>query len=518
MIIRELLVKLGFDFQPKGMDQAERRIAGFSKSAEQKIKSFRNFSLGFAAAISAPIILLGKSIFETSSNFEQLNVAFETMIGSSSKAKIFVDQLKTFAETTPFEIENLAEASKRLLAYGFSAEEILPTLKDLGNISAGVGMDKLPNLITALGQIRSKKVLSGEELKQLTETGVPIIDELAKVTGISASKIVDNTKDLRIGYDKVALALRNLSGDGGKFQNLMEKQSKTLGGQTSNLKDSFNLLKQEMGDLFKDEAMRFIKFLRETVQWFRSLNPQTKKFIGYMAILAVVIGGVLTVISLGLISISSLLTIMSAIPAAWPFILISLAILAVIAALTWLYFDLKEFIELGDSKLAPSWFGLIAIFFWLKEKFSELKNEGISFYNWTVKIFNKAEEWRLKVIEISKEFAKLNLEILKLLKQLSNPLSLIFGNFDASGFKNQLNKFLGSVNSISAPVNAVIPQSGIGSKGDVQNNFKVDQKITINTVTSSDAGQIAEQVRRVARNEMDKTLRTASRSLQTGVV
>lgn len=184
-------------------------------------------------------------------DLQQIRLSFETMLGSGEKAKQLLEDLNAFALQTPFNLTGLEEQTQRLLAYGLVQEDIIPTLNDLGNIAAGVGREKLPFLITALGQVRAKTVLSGEELKQFTETGVPLIEELAKVTGYSVAQIVDNTKDLGIGYDSVREALKRLSNDGGKFDGLMQKQSKTLLGVSSNFEDLRDNMLKMVGGITK---------------------------------------------------------------------------------------------------------------------------------------------------------------------------------------------------------------------------------------------------------------------------
>lgn len=184
------------------------------------------------------------------SDLQEVGVAMEVMLGNADKARELLVSLAEFAATTPFQLDELHGLTRRLLAYGFAQEEVIPTLRDLGNIAAGVGKDKLPFLITALGQVRAKTILSGEELKQFTETGVPLIEELARVTGYSVGEITDQTKDLGISYELVALALANLSKDGGKFAGLMDRISKgTLGGALSNIQDKLSGLMRTIGGI-----------------------------------------------------------------------------------------------------------------------------------------------------------------------------------------------------------------------------------------------------------------------------
>lgn len=113
---------------------------------------------------------IGKQAISLAGNLEQTRIAFTTMTGDARIADAFIREMTQFAKTTPFEIGQLETASKQLLAYGFEIENILPTLKAMGDIASGVGMDKLPNLIYALGQVRAAGKLTGNELRQFTES------------------------------------------------------------------------------------------------------------------------------------------------------------------------------------------------------------------------------------------------------------------------------------------------------------------------------------------------------------
>lgn len=354
MNVRELITKLGFKTDPAGAIKADKLVADYTKKTKEKLTELRNFGAKFSLFISTPLALAGVSAIKVAAEFEQINVAFETMIGNASAAQTLVKNLFDFAEKTPFNIADVQTGAKRLLAYGIAADDIIPTLTSLGNIAAGVGKEKLPFLITALGQVRAKTVLSGEELKQFTETGVPLIDELSKVTGISVKEIVDDTKRLGITYEQVRQALENLSADGGKFARLLEKQSRTIEGTWSNLQDSITRLKAEFGDLFNDEVKFVIEKLRALVDWFKKLDPEVKKAIGYFSILLVIVGPLVTAfaqLGLAIIGIKPLLAAL-----AFVFAPVSLAVLAIVAAIGIaiglfyiLYDDIKTYFEGGDS-------------------------------------------------------------------------------------------------------------------------------------------------------------------------
>lgn len=177
--------------------------------------------------------------FKTASDFEQARIAFDTMLGSAEKGRKIMGELSDFARKTPFELPEVVTGAKQLLAYGIEANNIIPTFTALGNISAGVGRDKLPQLVLAYGQVRTATKLTGNELRQFTEAGVPLLEALAKTTGKTAAQIKDDMAGgVAPSFQDVEKAIFSLSSKGGKFFNLMDKQSRTFGGVMSNLSDN----------------------------------------------------------------------------------------------------------------------------------------------------------------------------------------------------------------------------------------------------------------------------------------
>lgn len=196
---------------------------------------------GYAAAAFSvqSLISFGEKALSVANDFEQTNIAFQTMLGSKKDADELQAKLIDLAAKTPFELPQVQEASKKLLAFGFSAQEVIPNLTSLGNIAAGVGMEKLPQLILAFGQVKAATKLTGNELRQFTEAGVPLLDELAKQLKKPVSEIQKMVSEGAIGFPIVQKALTALSTEGGRFANLMEKQAQTLGGLWSTFKDNF---------------------------------------------------------------------------------------------------------------------------------------------------------------------------------------------------------------------------------------------------------------------------------------
>ena len=217
------------------------RITGALTEAMRTVYNFKNYII---AAFSA----IGLYSIKTAGDFEQWNIAFETMLGSKEKATSLMNQLITLSKSTPFNTKEVVELSKQLLAMGIEASNIIPTMTNLGNIASGVGKDKLGQLTLAFGQVRAAGHLTGMELRQFTEAGVPLIEELAKKFNKSTGAIQEMVHAGKVGFDDVNQALSNMTNGQGKFANLMERQSKSFLGVWSNLKDQMDLIAKSIGD------------------------------------------------------------------------------------------------------------------------------------------------------------------------------------------------------------------------------------------------------------------------------
>lgn len=287
MNIKELFTTWGFKVDDKALDAVDKKLARVRASADivgktsvvafdrprnslnligEAASSARNSILALSAAYATGGFGLG-GIFKIMSDFEQTEIAFETLIGNTEKAQKTLKDLQQFARATPFAFGDVAELSKKLLAYNFSAEELIPTMKALGDIAAGVGKDKLPQLVLALGQVRSATKLRGSELRQFTEAGVPLIGELATTLGVAEASVQSMVEAGKVGFDDVYKSLQRLTGEGGRLNNLMAKQSGTLGGIASNVLDTLEQIVVAVGKRgLLGRAKTFLQGILQTLE------------------------------------------------------------------------------------------------------------------------------------------------------------------------------------------------------------------------------------------------------------
>lgn len=215
---------------------------GFGSTVSSIFGTLVKTTAVFGAAAGGALAVFGTFAVKSAGEFQQNAIAFETMLGSADKAKKLLKEVSDFAAQTPFELPQVVTGAKQLLAYGFEAEKIIPTFSALGNIAAGVGKDKLPNLVLAFGQVRAATRLTGMELRQFTEAGVPLLEVLAKQTGKTAAQIKEDIESGAVSFDMVQEAIFGMSKEGGKFFDLMKKQSKSFGGTMSNISDQYGRL------------------------------------------------------------------------------------------------------------------------------------------------------------------------------------------------------------------------------------------------------------------------------------
>lgn len=204
----------------QGMAEAKSHLGGFKDgiaSAADGVKSFAEGVSVASAVVAGGLALMAKSALNSAASFEQNRIAFETMLGSAEEARKLLKEISDFAMKTPFELPQLVEGSKKLLAYNVAAKDIIPTMKMLGDITSGVGVEKMPQLILAFGQVKAATKLTGMELRQFSEAGVPLLQALvdqANKAGGSWQTVGGAAKKTKVDVaelnDKLAIASQRL--------------------------------------------------------------------------------------------------------------------------------------------------------------------------------------------------------------------------------------------------------------------------------------------------------------------
>jgi len=289
----------------KELDTLTNNISSFSKKNEEAIKASNRFAIGLTAVAGAASYM-GKQMLDAAGTFEQSQIAFTTMLGSATRAETMLDKLAEFAKRTPFELAGIEANTKQLLAMGISSTKIMPTLKALGDISAGLSVP-LERLALNFGQVKTQGKLTGRELRDFSVAGVPLVAELAKQLNVSKSAIAEMVSAGDIGFEEVEKAFISMSSEGGKFNNLMDKQSKSLNGMISNLKDAWELFLRGEGQKLLEWGKQFVQMAIDIVdnklpKWINRIEDITKYLKEHKTTLIVVSGIIMGALAPAVIS------------------------------------------------------------------------------------------------------------------------------------------------------------------------------------------------------------------------
>lgn len=178
--------------------------------------------------------------------FQQLEIAFGTMLGSKQKADDLMTQLIHTAAITPFNMSDVANGAKQLLAYGTAADEVNETLTRLGDIAAGLSIP-LGDLVYLYGTTMTQGRMFTQDLRQFMGRGIPLAEELAKQFGVAKDKVGELVTAGKVGAEEFQAAIWAMTDEGSKFGGLMEAQSKSITGQISNIEDAIEQMFNEMG-------------------------------------------------------------------------------------------------------------------------------------------------------------------------------------------------------------------------------------------------------------------------------
>lgn len=212
-------------------------------------------------------------VIEIGGEFQKQHIALNAMLGDAARADAMFSKIKTLAVESPFNFRELMSFNKQIAAFGIPYEEMYETTKRLADISAGLGVD-MGRIILAYGQVRSAAFLRGQELRQFTEAGIPLVDELAKkfteLEGrvVSAGEVFEKISRREVSFGMVKDVLWELTSEGGKFYNMQEVLTESLSGKLAKLKDSWEIMLSTIAEGNSGPLASTIDFLtRLTDKW-----------------------------------------------------------------------------------------------------------------------------------------------------------------------------------------------------------------------------------------------------------
>ena len=238
------------DAQKNGLHHANQLNAAYSRQSTYLQRLVQRMGLYIGIRQVASIL---RGIRDITAEFELQRVSLGALIQDQHEANILFSQIKAAAVESPYQIKELVNYTKQLAAYGVEQNKLFDDVMKYADVAAGLGAD-MSRVILAMGQIRAAGVLKGTELRQLTELGIPMVDLLSKkltdLRGefVSTGEVFSMISDKAISFKMVEEIFNDLTSAGGRFYNMQQKQSETLSGQWSNMKDTVAIAYEEMGN------------------------------------------------------------------------------------------------------------------------------------------------------------------------------------------------------------------------------------------------------------------------------
>lgn len=233
------------------IEKHNKKLSDTAQSTSNVVTGTGQLHNAFSLLYGLAVGYAGKTLYEAligdNAKFEQYMASFEVLLNGADNAKRRMEELTQFAAKTPFLLPQVVEAEKRLLAYGVAVKDTQKTLQMLGDISMG-SAEKLNMISLAYGQVITNQKLYGSELRQFAENGVPLLAELAQMYGKTEAEMRKMVEEGQISADAVTAALMRMTSEGGKFNGMMEKQSQTMQGVLSNLKDNIDMFARDVGN------------------------------------------------------------------------------------------------------------------------------------------------------------------------------------------------------------------------------------------------------------------------------
>jgi hypothetical protein len=235
----------------RALDESARRINGFGNQVEaegSKIdNTFRNIGLAMTAYFSAgQLSSFVTQVANVRGEFQQLEISFETMLKNKEKSDKLMSDVVRFASITPFDLKGVATGAKQLLAYGTAAEDIISTMSKLGDVAAGLSIP-FGDLVYLYGTSQTQGKLMTKDLMQFAGRGIPIMEELSKIMGVSKANVMEMASESKITFDHLEQVISNLTNETGMFGNMMVKQSQSITGLRSNLGDAWDVMLNDIG-------------------------------------------------------------------------------------------------------------------------------------------------------------------------------------------------------------------------------------------------------------------------------
>lgn len=259
-----------------GAAEASRIFQGIGSSAEREGQAIDNAMKKIGTAMAGVFAIsklkdFAAQVATVRGEFQQLEIAFSTMLQSKSKADALMNQLIQTAVITPFNMSDVANSAKQLLAYGVEADKVNETLIRLGDIAAGLSIP-INDLAYLYGTTMVQGRMYTADLNQFLGRGIPLTEELAKQFGVTKNRVKSLVEEGKVGFPEVEKAIIALTDSGGKFGGLMEAQSKSITGQISNIEDAIEQMFNELGKKSEDTISGTLGFVSDVIDHWETIG------------------------------------------------------------------------------------------------------------------------------------------------------------------------------------------------------------------------------------------------------
>lgn len=253
-------------------------LSGALGSLGGSLGSLKGLTVAAAAGFAAMKLKdYGQYALSTSAAFEQLAISFRVMTGSAQTGQELTDAIVELGAKTPMTAQQLSKAAQLLLSFGESAENIIPDLKLLGDITGGE-VNRFNMLALAFAQVGANGKLMGQDLLQMVNAGFNPLQIMSQTTGKSMGELRKEMEEGRISFQMVAQAMRDAANEGGRYFGLMEQQSQSLNGLLSTMGDTWEQVAKNIGDLFLPVAKSAVQGLISLGEAVLNLQNKMKAF------------------------------------------------------------------------------------------------------------------------------------------------------------------------------------------------------------------------------------------------
>lgn len=268
--------------------ELKKQKSGVSGVSDE-MKKMKTLITGFIAAYG------GKKLWDlligSNAEMEQYTTSLEVMLGSASKASAMIEKMRDFAAKTPLTLENVISGGSLLMNYGVDESNLIDTMTKLGDLASG-NAEKMDRITLAYGQMLAKGKVTGEELMQMTEAGVPLQTALAESIGVTGEEFSKMVSAGKVGIDDLNKAITGLTTGDGKFAGMMEKQSQTMQGMLSTLQDNISEFLRKMGEGAFGEVKSALQEASDLLaeweedgtldRWAQGVGVMLKNFIAFL--------------------------------------------------------------------------------------------------------------------------------------------------------------------------------------------------------------------------------------------